>query len=108
MTGDPTHVLLLYIVVAVLFTAGVADWLCDRASDIEHTTGAKESPEQQCCRSIVALEGEIGDISVRDFPAAAAIRADQGSSAAQTMEQLKTSESSIVTDEAIDQGCLLT
>jgi hypothetical protein len=43
MTGDPTHVLLLYIVMPVWFAAGIADWLCHRASDIEHTTGAKES-----------------------------------------------------------------
>jgi hypothetical protein len=43
MTDGPPQVLLLYIVMPVWFAAGIADWVCHRASDIEHTTGAKES-----------------------------------------------------------------
>jgi uncharacterized membrane protein YqjE len=35
--------LLLYFVMPVWFLAGLADYLCHRASDIEHTAGAKES-----------------------------------------------------------------
>jgi hypothetical protein len=41
--SDPTQMVLLYFVMPVWFLAGVADWLCHRASDIEHTAGAKES-----------------------------------------------------------------
>lgn len=40
---EPTTLLLLYFVVPVWFLAGFADWLCHRASDIEHTAGPKES-----------------------------------------------------------------
>ncbi|MFV3131338.1 hypothetical protein [Niveispirillum sp. KHB5.9] len=40
---EPTTLLLLYFVVPVWFLAGFADWLCHRATDIEHTAGPKES-----------------------------------------------------------------
>jgi hypothetical protein len=38
-----TRDFLLYFVVPLWFSAGIADWLCHRAADIEHTGGAKES-----------------------------------------------------------------
>jgi hypothetical protein len=41
--NDPTEAILLYFIIPIWFLAGVADWFCHRASDIEHTTGAKES-----------------------------------------------------------------
>jgi hypothetical protein len=41
--SDPTQSLLLYFIMPVWFLAGTADWLCHRATDIEHTTGPKES-----------------------------------------------------------------
>jgi cytochrome c oxidase assembly factor CtaG len=41
--NDPAQMVLLYFVMPVWFLAGVADWLCHRATDIEHTAGAKES-----------------------------------------------------------------
>ena len=34
---------LLYFVIPVWIAAGAADWLCHRASDIEHTAGPEES-----------------------------------------------------------------
>jgi hypothetical protein len=40
---DPTRLLLLYFILPVWFAAGLADYVCHRASDIEHTAGAKES-----------------------------------------------------------------
>ena len=40
---DPVRVLLLYFIMPVWFAAGLADYLCHRASDIEHTAGPKES-----------------------------------------------------------------
>src|SRR3954470_24802507 len=40
---EPAQLIVMYIVLPVWFAAGVADWLCHRATDIEHTTGAKES-----------------------------------------------------------------
>src|SRR6266567_2586632 len=43
MISDPVQFALLYFIMPLWFLAGVADWLCHRASDIEHTTGAKES-----------------------------------------------------------------
>jgi hypothetical protein len=43
MTFDPVPFALMYFIVPVWFIAGIADWLCHRASDMEHTTGAKES-----------------------------------------------------------------
>ncbi len=38
-----TRKFLLYYVIPVWMAAGIADWLCHRATDIAHTTGAKES-----------------------------------------------------------------
>jgi len=35
--------LLTWFVLPVWFLAGIADWLCHRATDIEHTAGPKES-----------------------------------------------------------------
>ncbi|WP_028310794.1 hypothetical protein [Derxia gummosa] len=43
MPADPSHLILLYVLMPLWFSAGIADWLCHRASDIEHTAGAKES-----------------------------------------------------------------
>lgn len=40
---DPAVLLLMYLILPLWFAAGVADWLCHRASGIERTTGAKES-----------------------------------------------------------------
>ena len=40
---DPTQAVLLYFILPVWLLAGIADWFCHRATDIEHTTGAKES-----------------------------------------------------------------
>jgi hypothetical protein len=40
---DPVRTLLLYFIIPVWFLAGVADYLCHRASDIAHTAGWKES-----------------------------------------------------------------
>ena len=39
----PAQLLLMYFVLPVWFAAGIADWLCHRHSDIEHTAGPKES-----------------------------------------------------------------
>ena len=38
-----TRQFLLYYIVPLWLAAGIADWICHRATDIEHTTGAKES-----------------------------------------------------------------
>lgn len=38
-----TQDFLMYVVVPLWITSGVADYLCHRATDIEHTTGAYES-----------------------------------------------------------------
>lgn len=43
MRQDPTALILMYFVLPLWFAAGVADWLCHRATHIETTTGAKES-----------------------------------------------------------------
>lgn len=43
MQQDPSALLLMYFVLPLWFAAGVADWLCHRATRIETTTGAKES-----------------------------------------------------------------
>lgn len=43
MTSAAIVSLLTYCVLPLWFLAGVADWLCHRATDIEHTAGAKES-----------------------------------------------------------------
>ena len=40
---DPVRLLLLWFIMPVWFLAGLADYLCHRASDIEHTSGWKES-----------------------------------------------------------------
>src|SRR3954462_13730227 len=40
---DPVRILLLYFIMPVWFLAGLADYLCHRAADIEHTAGPKES-----------------------------------------------------------------
>jgi hypothetical protein len=40
---NPTQALLLYFIMPVWFLAGLADYLCHRATDIEHTAGPKES-----------------------------------------------------------------
>jgi len=40
---DPQMLLLLYFVLPVWLIAGFADWICHRATDIENTTGLKES-----------------------------------------------------------------
>jgi hypothetical protein len=41
--AEAVQSVLIYFILPVWFLAGIADWLCHRASDIEHTTGAKES-----------------------------------------------------------------
>jgi hypothetical protein len=43
MLADPTVLILMYFVMPLWLAAGFADWLCHRASAIEHTSGAKES-----------------------------------------------------------------
>src|SRR3954453_17243775 len=40
---DPTQALLLYFIMPVWFLAGLADYLCHRATEIEHNAGPKES-----------------------------------------------------------------
>ena len=40
---DPVRLLLLWVIMPVWFLAGLADYLCHRASDIEHTSGWRES-----------------------------------------------------------------
>src|SRR5436853_2856304 len=40
---DPTQAMLLYFIMPVWFLAGLADYLCHRATDIEHNAGPKES-----------------------------------------------------------------
>ena len=40
---DPVRILLLYFIMPVWFLAGLADYLCHRATDIAHTAGPKES-----------------------------------------------------------------
>ena len=42
-SSDPQILLLLYFVLRVWLIAGFADWLCHRATDIESTTGLKET-----------------------------------------------------------------
>ena len=41
--AEAVQAVLAYFILPVWFLAGIADWLCHRATDIEHTTGAKES-----------------------------------------------------------------
>ncbi|KAA6104393.1 diguanylate cyclase [Pantoea sp. B_10] len=40
---DPQILLLLYFALPVWLIAGFADWLCHRATEIEHTSGVKET-----------------------------------------------------------------
>jgi hypothetical protein len=40
---NPTQAMLLYFIMPVWFLAGLADYLCHRATDIEHNAGPKES-----------------------------------------------------------------
>jgi hypothetical protein len=40
---DPIQALLLYFIMPIWFLAGLADYLCHRATDIEHNAGPKES-----------------------------------------------------------------
>jgi hypothetical protein len=40
---DPALILLLYFIMPLWFAAGFADYLCHRATDIEHTAGWRES-----------------------------------------------------------------
>jgi hypothetical protein len=42
-TAEVTRHFLMYFVIPLWAAAGIADWLCHQATDIEHTTGAKES-----------------------------------------------------------------
>ena len=41
--AEAVQAVLAYFILPIWFLAGIADWLCHRATDIEHTTGAKES-----------------------------------------------------------------
>src|SRR5215210_3616139 len=41
--AEVTQLILMYFVLPMWLLAGFADYLCHRASDIEHTSGAKES-----------------------------------------------------------------
>jgi hypothetical protein len=43
MLSDPTVLVLLYFVIPIWFAAGIADWICHRATHIEKTSGVKES-----------------------------------------------------------------
>lgn len=40
---DPIEAILLWFILPLWLAAGVADWLCHRATDIAHTGGPKES-----------------------------------------------------------------
>lgn len=42
-TPQIAEMLLLYFIIPLWFLAGIADWLCHRATDIEHNAGIKES-----------------------------------------------------------------
>jgi hypothetical protein len=41
--AEATRIFLLFVIVPLWMAAGIADWLCHRRSDIQHTSGAKES-----------------------------------------------------------------
>src|SRR5216110_2925027 len=41
--SEITRLVLQYFVIPIWMAAGLADWLCHRASDIEHTGGVLES-----------------------------------------------------------------
>lgn len=43
MEADAVVSLMFYFVIPLWLLAGVGDWVCHRVSDIQHTTGAKES-----------------------------------------------------------------
>jgi hypothetical protein len=43
MLSEPDVLILMYFVIPVWFAAGFADWLCHRSSNIETTSGIKES-----------------------------------------------------------------
>jgi len=43
MTNEPAALILMYFILPLWLLAGMADWLCHRASHIATTTGAKES-----------------------------------------------------------------
>lgn len=43
MAQDPTALILMYFIVPVWYLAGVADWMCHRATNIQTTSGPKES-----------------------------------------------------------------
>jgi hypothetical protein len=43
MLSDPTVLILMYFVLPLWLAAGLADWLCHRASNIHKTSGIKES-----------------------------------------------------------------
>ena len=43
MQQDPVVLILMYFLLPLWLLVGFADWLCHRATRIEHTTGAKES-----------------------------------------------------------------
>jgi hypothetical protein len=41
--ANPAAALLMYVVLPLWFAAGLADWWCHRRTDLEHTTGLKET-----------------------------------------------------------------
>jgi len=43
MEADATRTVLMYFIMPLWLLAAFADWLCHRASDIEHTAGPKET-----------------------------------------------------------------
>lgn len=43
MLSDPAVLILMYFVIPIWFVAGIADWICHRATHIEETSGIKES-----------------------------------------------------------------
>lgn len=43
MEADAARTVLMYFIMPLWLFAAFADWLCHRASDIEHTAGAKET-----------------------------------------------------------------
>ena len=43
MQAQLAQYILMYFIAPLWLMAGFADWLCHRASDIEHTSGPKES-----------------------------------------------------------------
>lgn len=43
MAQDPTALILMYFIVPIWYLAGVADWMCHRATNIQTTSGPKES-----------------------------------------------------------------